>query len=405
MGDATGHLPPQPPPPDPPTPRLTAQQLAQAAQRRLANTDPTATGAGRRRVPRWRLGLWLVECVVLLLVLEVIVLRPQRARPSAPRQQAAPALSAAVPVPLVPLGPRARLLPGLKELTPAFLAPLAGLAIGSETLRSAQHSFSVATGLPVEVENSLGMRFRLVPPGTAILGSPPTEAGRGDREAQHVFVVPEPFYLGAFEVTQQEWTRVMPADPSHYKGARRPVEEVTWNDCQQFLAALCRLEGVVAGTYRLPDESEWEYACRAGTRTAYCSGDDPRRLDGFATHGGNGGLGTTTVGLKRPNGLGLYDLHGNVWEWCQNYFVPYANEDRVADPEHESWRCLRGGNWYVRPPDCRSAGRNRLPPASNGNMLGFRVLRTIATAVQTSGAAPQSPDADAPLEPGGGLPP
>ncbi len=386
MGDVTGQEPP-PPPPGPPVPRLTAAQLAQAAQRRLAGIDPTAAGGGRRRVPRWRLGLWLVECLVLLLVLEVFVLRPQRARQPAPGQ-APPALPTAAPVPIAPLGPQARALPGLKEVTPAFLAPVAGLAVGSETMRSAQHSFSLATGLPVEVENSLGMHFRLVPPGTAILGSPPTEAGRGEREAQHVFVVPEPFYLGAFEVTQQEWSRVMAADPSHYKGARRPVEEVTWDDCQQFLAALCRREGVVAGTYRLPDESEWEYACRAGTRTAYCSGDDPRRLDGVATHGGNGGLGTTTVGLKRANGLGLYDLHGNVWEWCQNYFVPYANEDRVADPEHESWRCLRGGNWYVRPLDCRSAGRNRLPPASNGNMLGFRVLRTVAPAPQAPSATP-----------------
>jgi formylglycine-generating enzyme required for sulfatase activity len=247
-------------------------------------------------------------------------------------------------------------------------------------VRSAQESFSLEACLPVEVENTIGIRLRLVPPGTAVLGSPPTEASRGDGEQPHVFVAPAPFYLGACEVTQGEWGRCLPANPSHYGGPRRPVEEVTWYDCQRFLGALCQAEGVPEGTYRLPTEEEWEYACRAGTATAYCSGDDPLGLDAFATHGDNGGDGTTDVGLKRPNALGLFDLHGNVWEWCQDRFRPYPGDDRPADPGRDGWRCLRGGNWYVPRPDCRSAERGHLPPTSKGNMLGFRVLRTIAPA-------------------------
>jgi formylglycine-generating enzyme required for sulfatase activity len=368
---------------------FTREQLAQAARRRLeADSATEARRSSRRRVPRWRIGLWVVECIVLLALLEAFVLRPMMARRQASRRET-PVLPVALPVAVVPLGGEARLLPGLKEVVPTFLAPLEGLAVGSETMRSAQQSFSATARLPVEVENSIGMRFRLIPPGTALLGSPPQEAGRGDRELQHVFVAPLPFYLGTVEVTQAEWGRVMPTDPSHYQGARRPVEEVTWYDCQEFLSALCRLEGVAAGTYRLPSESEWEYACRAGTSTAYCCGNDPRHLDAFATHGENGGSGTTEVGLMSPNGLGLYDLHGNVWEWCLNRFAPYAHDERPADPEYESWRCLRGGNWYVPPGDCRSAARNRLPPASTGNMLGFRVLRVIATADEAS--SPPSP--------------
>jgi formylglycine-generating enzyme required for sulfatase activity len=366
---------------------FTREQLALAARRRLESESAAAAGGPRRRVPAWRLGLWLLECIVLLALLEAFVLRPMMARRQASRATVA-VHPAPVLVPALALGERAQVLPGLKEVVPAFLAAVEGLATGSETMRSAQQSFSAAARLPVEVGNSVGMRFRLVPPGTAILGSPPEEAGRGDREVQHVFVAPEPFYLGVYEVTQAEWGRVMPTDPSHYKGALRPVEEVTWYDCQQFLVALCRLEGVAEGTYRLPTESEWEYACRAGTSTAYSCGNDPRRLDAFATHGGNGGSGTTAVGLKRPNGLGLHDFHGNVWEWCLNRFAPYTNDKGSADPEHESWRCLRGGNWYVPPLDCRSAARNRLPPASKGNMLGFRVLRTVASAEGGGGSAP-----------------
>lgn len=385
--------------------RFTREQLASAARRRLEVAG--ARGApGRRRLPAWRIGLWVAECVVLLGVLEFCVLRPMAARRV--RQPAVAQSPAPPPLPAPVLGAAARALPGLREVVPAFLAPLAGLSVGSETMRSAQESFSREARLPVEVENSIGMRFRLIPPGTAILGSPADEAGRGDRETQHVFAAAEPFYLGACEVTQEAWGRVVSVDPSHYKGAQRPVEEISWYDCQRFLSALCRQEGVPEGTYRLPTESEWEYACRAGTATAYCCGNDPNPLDAFATHGDNGGNGTTAVGLKRPNALGLYDMHGNVWEWCLNRFAPYPNDERPIEADYESWRCLRGGNWYVPRVDCRSAGRNRLPAASTGNMLGFRVLRLVNLPPRSAAeAAPTAPPPTAPAasRPSPGAPP
>jgi formylglycine-generating enzyme required for sulfatase activity len=255
-------------------------------------------------------------------------------------------------------------------------------------MRAAQESFSAESGLPVEVENSIGMRFRLVPPGTAILGSPVEEPGRGEAETQHVVVVPTAFYLGACEVTQAEWSRCTPANLSRYPGARRPVEEVSWYDCQRFLAALCQTEGLAEGTYRLPTEGEWEYACRAGTTTAFCSGDAPLGLDAVATHADNGSGGTADVDTKRPNALGLFEMHGNVWEWCLDRFGPYPGADQPPEPEHENWRCLRGGNWYVPRLDCRSAERGRLPPPSTGSMLGFRVLREIGAETHT---APEPP--------------
>ena len=388
------------PPPEPSVrrsaPAFSRQQLAAAARQRLERQN--APAPARRRLAPWRIGLWVVEAGVLLTLLEVYVLRPLQARraPSPP-----PSAALALPAPLEavpPLAEKARALPGLNEVVPAHFAPLEGLAAGSETMRSAQQSYSLTAALPVEVENTLGMRFRLVPPGTAIIGSPAEEVGRGDRELQHVVACPEPFYLGRCEVSQAEWVRLVPENPAHGRGPDHPVEEVTWYDCQRFLAALNRLEGLPEGTYRLPTESEWEYACRAGTATAYCCGNDPRRLDRFAIHGENSGGRTAPVGSRRPNALGLYDLHGNVWEWCLNRFGPYPNDDRPIDPEHESWRCLRGGNWYVPPVDCRSAGRNRLPPASKGNMLGFRVLRAV-TRLAPASAPPPPPPAPETLAP------
>lgn len=348
--------------------------------------------------------LWAAEAVALLAVLEAFLRRaPPGTRPAVAEP---PPVRVAPGTPLAPLGERACLPPGLTEVAPAYLASLDGLAPGSAAMRAAQESFSAETGLPVEVRNSIGMRFRLVPPGTALLGSPPHEAGRGDAEHQHVFAVLAPFYLAACETTQEEWSRCMPENPSQYRGPRRPVEEVSWYDAQRFLAALCRAEGAPEGTYRLPTEQEWEYACRAGTATAYCCGDEPLALDAFATHAENGGQGTAVVDSKRPNALGLFEMHGNVWEWCQNRFAPYPGDDRPLPPEYRAWRALRGGNWYVPRTDCRSAERGRLPPASRGNMLGFRVLRAIpwplkeSPGARPSGAVPAitpSPP-DAPLQ-------
>ena len=158
----------------------------------------------------------------------------------------------------------------------ALYAPLTGLAPGSDIAQELQKQYVVNTGYPLEVETKqTGIKLRLVPPGTFMMGSPAGESERNRNETQHQVTLTKPFYCGTFVVMQGQWKRVMGNIPSHFKsvGDDAPVERVSWKDCQDFLQKLCKLEGVPEGTYRLLTEAQWEYACRAGTRTAFCYGD------------------------------------------------------------------------------------------------------------------------------------
>jgi formylglycine-generating enzyme required for sulfatase activity len=169
----------------------------------------------------------------------------------------------------------------------------------------------------------------------------------------------------------------MGTNPSAFRGPRRPVEEVSWLDALKFCLRLNELEELPKGTYRLPTEVEWEYACRAGTDTPYYSGITVADLVRVAETGETNYRSTATVGGRPPNALGLYNMHGNVWEWCLDWYTRYPGDPTPITDDERRMRCLRGGNWYVRAPDCRSAERGRLAPTSHGNMLGFRVMRTI----------------------------
>jgi len=333
----------------------------------------------RRRFSRRRYVLWAFELVILLSCLECFILKPRRAR----KQQEAEAARQTAAAPrqlevITPLAERARSLPGLSEVVPAYLAPLDGLAPGSAEMRDTQLQVSEQEGLPIEVKNTIGMLFRLVPAGTTIIGSPPTEAGRGIQECEHSVDFPNHFYMGKMEVTQAQWRQIMGDDnnPSGFRGDDRPVEEISWYDCQRFTHLLCMRENLPIGSYRLPTEAEWEYACRAGTTTAYCFGDNPANLKHWADYADNNYRRTNSVGRRRPNALGLHDMHGNVWEWCLDDYTNYPGDD-TPPAEYHQYPNLRGGNWYVGAAECRSANRARLPGASTGNMLGFRVLRMI----------------------------
>ncbi|OGV63341.1 MAG: hypothetical protein A3K19_29055 [Lentisphaerae bacterium RIFOXYB12_FULL_65_16] len=342
---------------------------------------------------RFRKMLWTFEAAVLCVVFYYFGLRPYQnfqkliPKPSSAKVQQGPQVTA--------LGDKARTLKGLKEVSPAFLAPLEGLAPGSVAAQKAQEITSQEYSLPIEVENSLGMRFRLIPPGTALIGSPESEPGRSLTEIQHVAPVPWPFYMGKCEVTQPQWVAITGSNPSSYKGTiqgvkDRPVEEVSWHDCQRFTLALCEKEGLPPGTYRMPTEAEWEYACRAGTTTAYCFGDDPSQLGAYADFKGNNDGMTNRVAQRRPNAYGVYDMHGNVWEWILETFAPYPGGAPI-DPETAGWRSLRGGNWHEPAETCRSANRCRLPPASKGNILGFRLVRALPELTPPSPATTQPP--------------
>lgn len=357
--------------------REQIKRLVRPATSPDAPAPPVAV-APRRRIPRWRLFLWITEALVLLACLEHFILRP---RLNAAREQTRTAAAAIETVRgelIRPLGDAARLDHGLLESFPAYLPPPFAWPSGAIAMQEQQLATAAAHNLPVEVVNSIGMRFRLVPPGRGLIGSPEHEAGRGAQEVQHLKVFASPFYMGMFEVTQAQWKKIMgdASNPSQFHGDDLPVQEVSWYDCQKFLLELCRQEGVSERTYRLPSEAEWEYACRGGTLTAYCFGDDPRLLDQWADYSENNYRRPAPVGHKRANVLGLHDMHGNVWEWCRDYFSNYPG-DFTPEGEQHLWRNIRGGNWYVGAAECRSANRCRLPGRSVGNMLGFRLIRTL----------------------------
>ena len=234
--------------------------------------------------------------------------------------------------------------------------------------------------------NSIGMKFVSIPPGTFTMGSPSDEPGRDTNERQHRVTLSRGFYLQATEVTQGQWKSVMRGNPSWFEncGNDCPVEIVWWYQCQEFIKRLNQKEGT--DKYRLPTEAEWEYACRAGSTTAFANGGitqlqcrhDPN-LNAVGWYCGNSGNKTHPVARKTPNAWGLYDMHGNVWEWCEDWYGDYPT-GHVTDPRGPSSgkkRVLRGGSWLDNARHCRSADRRGLDPGPQaiGRHLGFRVAR------------------------------
>ncbi len=211
--------------------------------------------------------------------------------------------------------------------------------------------------------NRIGMAFVRIPAGDFHMGS---AEGDDDERPVHSVRISQPFDLGIHPVTQAQWETVMGNNPSHFTGdANRPVESVSWEEVQAFIAKLRDRDPGV--TYRLPTEAEWEYAARAGSTTAYCFGNDPEQLSEYAWYGANSGGTTHPVGQRKPNDWGLYDIHGNVWEWVQDWYNDYPAEaaaDSTAAPTADptgpssgSSRVYRGGSWHSSAGGCRSANR------------------------------------------------
>jgi formylglycine-generating enzyme required for sulfatase activity/serine/threonine protein kinase len=262
--------------------------------------------------------------------------------------------------------------------------PLAAAPFDAAKAKEHQAAWATHLGVPVEMTNSIGMKLTLVPPGEFLMGSPNSEQDRSDGELQHRVRMTKPFYLGVYEVTQWEYERVMGASPSHFKesGNSAPVEMVSWDEAQEFCRKLSALpaEQAAGWVYRLPTEAEWEYACRAGSTSRFCFGDSDDGLDAYAWFGNNSDSKTHPVGLKKPNAWGLYDMHGNVWEWCADwydsgYYVASPSSDPQG-PSSGSDRVSRGGGWLYRPGDCRSSYRDGFSPGIRSFDLGFRVARS-----------------------------
>lgn len=248
--------------------------------------------------------------------------------------------------------------------------------------------------------NSIGMQFVLIPAGSFMMGTkspncpeddPFTEKNEyrdcmnfvsEDETPIHKVNISKPFYLSKYEVTQEEWYKVMGNNPSHFKSEkvggnsrRHPVEQVSWYDVQQFIKKLNAKEG---RKYRLPTEAEWEYAARAGSSEDYCYGPNKKLLGAYAWYYNNSGDKTHPVGQKKPNKWGPYDMHGNVYEWCQDrYDKKYYAKSPGTDPQGPSTgsdRVYRGGSWNLNARYCRSVYRNYDSPNYRHGDLGFRLV-------------------------------
>ncbi|PKL78375.1 MAG: hypothetical protein CVV27_03405 [Candidatus Melainabacteria bacterium HGW-Melainabacteria-1] len=237
---------------------------------------------------------------------------------------------------------------------------------------------SMASLLLPPLENDLGMRFVRIESGSYLMGSPAYELHREADETLHPVSLSQAFALQTTTVTQKQWEVVLGANPSDFKGANQPVENVSWNDVvTRFLP---RLNEMGMGSYRLPTEAEWEYAARAGSWHAYYQRDDASLLDSFAWYTNNSRFQTHPVAQKQPNAWGLYDMNGNVWEWCQDWYNgPHSNEPQTdpTGPARGLGRVMRGGSWFCNAPSCRAATRGYMPPETRIRLIGFRLVREL----------------------------
>jgi len=241
-----------------------------------------------------------------------------------------------------------------------------------ERLRRQQEEASRQPKASQPWTSSSGIEFVLIPAGTFIMGS-----AEFSNVTPHQVTISRPFYLGKYPITQREWMLVIGNNPSSFKGDNRPVETVSWNDCQEFIRKLNAREGV--NKYRLPTEAEWEYACRADSKTRFCFGDGDHILSQYAWFDENSGDETHPVGQLNPNDWGLYDMHGNVWEWCYDWYEDYQVRSLTdpSGPSSGSIRVCRGGGWLNGAEGCTSAYRIDYDPGNRNHNLGFRLARSL----------------------------
>lgn len=250
--------------------------------------------------------------------------------------------------------------------------------------------------------NAIGMEFVLIPAGMFVMGSPLDETYRGVSEIQHPVTITRPFYMQATEVTVDQWRAVMGRRWfARKKGAgNMPVVKVSWHDCQKFIRKLNQMTG---DRYALPTEAQWEYAARAGSAEAYAWGGDvdcaramfannPMKYDGCVSTNTTSGLksGPAPVKSYPPNAWGLFDMHGNVWEWCEDLFHRYDALSVVDPCETESGknRVRRGGSWFGPGHSCRSANRAYGHPMSRLQNTGFRLVMTVPETPGTTDSSP-----------------
>jgi formylglycine-generating enzyme required for sulfatase activity len=228
----------------------------------------------------------------------------------------------------------------------------------------------------MDLGGGVKMEFVLIQPGSFLMGTD-EDSGDGDEAPVHKVTITKPFYLGRCEVTQEQWKKIMGGNPSHFKGAKLPVETVSWNDCRCFLAKLGEKTG---RKFALPTEAQWEFACRAGTTNRWSFGGSDAGMGDYAWSGANSGGTTHPVGEKKPNAWGLYDMHGNVGEWCADWYAKHAypkgdvTDPVRAGPVPDSGPVWRGGAWGDNSDYLRCAYRNCNGPDGSHYGIGLRCV-------------------------------
>jgi formylglycine-generating enzyme required for sulfatase activity len=243
-------------------------------------------------------------------------------------------------------------------------------AVQNKTPAEKTRTFDLGGGIKIEMV--------LIPAGQFMMGAPESDRmAESNEKPQHRVRISKPFYLGKYKVTQDQWEAVMGENRSAFRGPKYPVNGVNCDDCQKFIKKLNDKFPSRGGKFCLPTEAQWEYACRAGSTTPWCCGNDVSKLNQYAWYEGNNEFAIHPVGLKKPNAWGLYDMHGDLWEWCadiydRRYYAISPSNDPTG-PAYPGQRVLRGGSWNVGPNYARSSRRSWLGPTVGSFLHGFRL--------------------------------
>ena len=237
-----------------------------------------------------------------------------------------------------------------------------------------QPTVTNSDNISIPVKDGISIDMVRVEAGTFTMGATPEmKEPDDDEKPTHQVTLTNDYYIGKYEVTQALWQAVMGNNPSYFKGENLPVDNVSWNDCQEFIS---KLNSIIGKNFRLPTEAEWEYAARGGNKSRSYQYSGSSNLSDVAWCRDNSGSKTHTVGSRQANELGIYDMSGNVWEWCQDCFGTYSNSSQVnpTGANSGSKRVIRGGCWYYSAGCCRSSYRDYNTPGSRFDNLGFRLV-------------------------------
>lgn len=246
----------------------------------------------------------------------------------------------------------------------------------SESNEAHNKVYEIPEEITLDLGNNIMMEFVYIDKGSFLMGSD-EQIGDEDESPKHEVCISKPFYMGKYEVTQKQWKQIMGSNNSNFKGDDNPVDTVSFLECNEFAK---KLSDITKKKVSLPTEAQWEYACRAGSDTKWFFGDDENDIEEYGWIDSNSNMQTHPVGLKKPNKFGLYDMYGNIQEWCSDWYTnPYLTDDKInpQGPKNGDSKVIRGGAWGDFPDNARSAYRNANGEDISNDGTGFRVVIEI----------------------------